>query len=68
MTIARNPGDERADEEGWPWSHRKTLTAEVHRRIARIVRWLTRSRILALEALEQILRIQFYSLCCRSTQ
>src|SRR5713101_5339777 len=25
MTIARNPGDERADEAGWPWSHRKTF-------------------------------------------
>jgi integrase/recombinase XerD len=25
MTIARNRGDERADEAGWPWSHRKTL-------------------------------------------
>jgi len=25
MTIARNPGDERADEAGWPWSQRKTF-------------------------------------------
>jgi integrase/recombinase XerD len=25
MTIGRNPGDERADEAGWPWSHRKTF-------------------------------------------
>jgi hypothetical protein len=25
LTIARNPGDERADEAGWPWSHRKTF-------------------------------------------
>jgi hypothetical protein len=24
-TIARNPGDERADEAGWPWSHRKSF-------------------------------------------
>ena len=23
MTIARSPGDERADAAGWPWSHRK---------------------------------------------
>jgi hypothetical protein len=23
MTIARSPGDERADVAGWPWSHRK---------------------------------------------
>jgi hypothetical protein len=23
MTIARTPGDEKADETGWPWSHRK---------------------------------------------
>ncbi len=25
MTIARNSGGERADEAGWPWSHRKTF-------------------------------------------
>jgi integrase/recombinase XerD len=25
MTIERNPDDERADEAGWPWSHRKTF-------------------------------------------
>jgi integrase/recombinase XerD len=25
MTIATNPHDERADEAGWPWSHRKTF-------------------------------------------
>ena len=25
MTIARNPGGERADETGWPWSHRQTF-------------------------------------------
>ena len=25
MTIAKNPGGERADEAGWPWSHRKTF-------------------------------------------
>ena len=25
MTIARNPNDDRADEAGWPWSHRKTF-------------------------------------------
>jgi integrase/recombinase XerD len=25
MTIARNSGGERADEGGWPWSHRKTF-------------------------------------------
>lgn len=25
MTFARNPGDERTDEAGWPWSHRKTF-------------------------------------------
>jgi integrase/recombinase XerD len=25
LTIARNPGDERADEAGWPWSHRKAF-------------------------------------------
>jgi hypothetical protein len=23
MAIARNPGDERIGEAGWPWSHRK---------------------------------------------
>jgi hypothetical protein len=25
MTLARNPDDERVDEAGWPWSHRKTF-------------------------------------------
>jgi len=25
MTIARSPQDERADEAGWPWSHRRTF-------------------------------------------
>ena len=25
MTIARNSGGARADEAGWPWSHRKTF-------------------------------------------
>jgi hypothetical protein len=25
MTIERNPDEERADEAGWPWSHRKTF-------------------------------------------
>jgi integrase/recombinase XerD len=25
MTIARNSGGERADQAGWPWSHRKTF-------------------------------------------
>jgi len=25
MTLARHPDDERADEAGWPWSHRKTF-------------------------------------------
>jgi hypothetical protein len=25
MTIAKNSGGERADEVGWPWSHRKTF-------------------------------------------
>jgi integrase/recombinase XerD len=25
MTISRNPDDERTDEAGWPWSHRKTF-------------------------------------------
>lgn len=25
MTFARNPGGERTDEAGWPWSHRKTF-------------------------------------------
>ena len=25
MTFARNPGGERADEAGWPWSHRQTF-------------------------------------------
>src|SRR5271166_6774869 len=25
MTFVRNSGSERADEAGWPWSHRKTL-------------------------------------------
>jgi integrase/recombinase XerD len=25
MTIARNSGGDRADEAGWPWSHRKTF-------------------------------------------
>jgi integrase/recombinase XerD len=25
MTFARNPSDERADEAGWPWSHRQTF-------------------------------------------
>jgi integrase/recombinase XerD len=25
MTIARSPGGERADEAGWPWSHRHTF-------------------------------------------
>jgi len=25
VTIARNSGGERADEAGWPWSHRKTF-------------------------------------------
>ena len=25
MTIPRNPGDKRADEAAWPWSHRKTF-------------------------------------------
>src|SRR6266852_5192908 len=33
------------------------LTAEVHRRITRIVRWLTRSHVLALEALERSPRL-----------
>jgi integrase/recombinase XerD len=46
MTIARNPRDERADEAGWPWSHRKdflerlaaqgyaTVTVQEYRTIA----------------------------------
>lgn len=25
MTLARNPGDERTEAAGWPWSHRKTF-------------------------------------------
>ena len=25
MTIARNSGGARADDAGWPWSHRKTF-------------------------------------------
>ena len=25
MTFARNPGGARADEAGWPWSHRRTF-------------------------------------------
>ena len=25
MTIARNSGGARADEAGWPWSHRKAF-------------------------------------------
>ncbi len=25
MTITRNPGDDRTDDAGWPWSHRKTF-------------------------------------------
>ena|SRR5712692_4772443 len=25
MTFARNPGGERADEAGWPWTHRHTF-------------------------------------------
>ena len=25
MTLARNLGSERADEAGWPWSHRRTF-------------------------------------------
>src|SRR5216684_8744425 len=29
MTFARNPGGERADEAGWPWTHRHTFLERI---------------------------------------
>ena len=38
MTIARNSGGERADEAGWPWSHRKTFLERLVRKATRQLR------------------------------
>ena len=38
MAFARNPGGERADEAGWPWSHRRAFLEDSTRKATRRAR------------------------------